>query len=74
MGYQIGKSTEEEFITNLRYADDILLIARSFSQIKTMLADLDFEAAKIGMKIHPDKTKIQHNNIGYGVGAKVAKC
>ena len=74
MGYKIGKSTEEEFITNLRYADDILLIARSLSQIKTMLADLVLETAKVGLKIHPNKTKIQYNNIRYGVGAKEAKC
>ena len=29
---------------------------------------------KVGLKIHPDKTKIQHNNIGYGIGVKEAKC
>ena len=39
-----------------------------------MLADLDLEAPKVGLKIHPNKTKIQYNNIGYGVGAKEAKC
>ena len=44
------------------------------SQIKTTLADLDLEATNVGLKIHPDKTKIQHNNIGYVVGAKEAKC
>ena len=39
-----------------------------------MLTDLGLDAAKVGLKIHPDKTKMQHNNIGYGVGAKDAKC
>ena len=39
-----------------------------------MFVDLDLEAAKVGLKIHQNKTKIQHNNIGYGVGAKEAKC
>ena len=39
-----------------------------------MFVDLDPDAAKVGLKIHPYKTKIQHNNIGYGVGAKEAKC
>jgi hypothetical protein len=43
-------------------------------QIKKMLADLDLEAAKVGLKLHPDKTKIQHNSIGYAVGVKEAKC
>ena len=65
---------EDEFITNLRCVDDILLIARSLSQIQTMLADLALETATVCFKIHPDKPKIQHNNIGYGLGAKEAKC
>ena len=39
-----------------------------------MLPDLDLEAAKVGLKIYQNKIKIQYNNIGYGVGAKEAKC
>ena len=39
-----------------------------------MLVDLDLEAATVGMKIDQNKTKIQHNNIGYDVGAKETKC
>ena len=39
-----------------------------------MLADLDVEAEQIGLKLHPDETKIQHNGIGYGVGVNTAKC
>lgn len=73
-GYTIKEFAEGEFITNLRYADDILLIARRSPQINKMLADLHFEAEKVGLKLHPDKTKIQHNGIGYGVGVKKAKC
>ena len=73
-GYKVDEYAEEEFVTNLRYADDILLIARTLPQIKSMLADLDQEAAKVGLKLHPNKTKIQHNSIGYGVGVTRAKC
>lgn len=32
-GCKINEFAEEEFITNLRYADDILLIARTLPQI-----------------------------------------
>ena len=39
-----------------------------------MLADLDLETTKVGLKIHPNKIKIQHDSIGYSVGAKEAKC
>ena len=61
-------------ITNLRYADDILLIASSLPQIKRMLTDLNQEAEKVGLKLHPGKTKIPNNNTGYGIGAKEARC
>ena len=61
-------------MTNLRYADDVLLIARSLPQLRNMLVDVDTEASKVGLKLHPGKTKILHNNIGYGIGSKVARC
>ena len=33
-----------------------------------MIADVQTESAKVRLELHPDKTKIQHNNIGYGSG------
>ena len=56
----------EERLTNLRFADDILLIARTLPQIKQMLTDMEEECKKVGLNLHPEKTKILHNNIGYG--------
>jgi hypothetical protein len=38
-----------------------------------MIADVRREGAKVGLELHPDKTKIQHNNIGYGSGVTVAR-
>ena len=38
-----------------------------------MIADVQQEGAKVGLQLHPDKTKIQHNNIGYGSRARSAK-
>ena len=61
-------------ITNLRYADDILLIARSLPQMRQMLSDVARESALVGLRLHPGKTKILHNSIGYGSKAHVAKC
>ena len=63
-GIQIDEHTVDDFITNLRYANDILLIARSLPQIKRMLTDLNQEAEQVGLKIHPGKTNIQNSNIG----------
>jgi len=73
-GFKIDEGAEDEFINNLRYADDILLMARSLPQLRNMLADIDREAKKVGLTLHPEKTKIQHNGIGYGAGVKSAKC
>ena len=64
-GFQLGVG-EDTFMTNLRFADDILLVGRSLHQIKYMIADVKHEAAKAGLELHPEKTKIQHNDIGYG--------
>ena len=38
-----------------------------------MLQDVTDAANEVGLELHPDKTKILHNNVGYGVGAKAAK-
>ena len=73
-GLKVDSHSEEDYLTNLRYADDVLLVARSLPQLRNMLADVEKEAAKVGLKLHPGKTKILHNNIGYGIGAKVARC
>ena len=48
-------------LTNLRFADDILLVATSLTDISSMLADLNTEAQTVGLRLHPDKTKILHN-------------
>ena len=64
-GVQLGVGADS-VLTNLRFADDILLIGRSLHQIKQMLADVMDEGGKVGLHLHPGKTKIQHNNIGYG--------
>ena len=60
------------YLTNLRFADDILLVARSLPQIKQMIADVSAECEKAGLELHPDKTQIQHNGIGYGSRVKTA--
>ena len=52
----------DERMTNLRFADDILLIASSLPDLTAMLTDLCTEAGKIGLELHPDKTKILPNN------------
>ena len=61
----------QETLTNLRFADDILLIGRTLPQIKQMIADVMESCKKVGLSLHPEKTKIMHNARGYG--SKVTK-
>ena len=72
-GIHLGWGVEEK-MTNLRFADDILLTARTLPQIKKMLGDVADAAGKVGLELHPGKTTILHNGIGYGTGAKAAIC
>eukprot|EP00973_Karenia_brevis_P003619 501030-Karenia_brevis.AAC.1 len=48
-------------ITNLRFADDILLIARTQHQITNMMRDLKQAAETVGLSLHAGKTKILSN-------------
>ena len=56
-GIQMGPS-EATRVTNLRFADDVLLIGRSLAQISAMLESVHREAQQVGLQLHPDKTKI----------------
>ena len=48
-------------LTNLRFADDVLLVGRSLHQIEKMLTELKLAAESVGLELHPDKTKILSN-------------
>ena len=50
--------TPEDPLTNLRFADDFVLVAVNKSGVSKMLADLKKEAAKYGLVAHMGKTKI----------------
>ena len=48
-------------LTNLRFADDILLLASSRPDIRKMLTHLKHEAATYGLRLHMGKTKVLTN-------------
>ena len=58
--------TSTNTLTNLRFADDILLVATSLDHISHMISDLSTEAGRVGLQLHPDKTKILHNSYTMG--------
>ena len=48
----------EEPLTNLPFADDLLLIAQIKSDARKMLLDLQVTASSYGLQVHMGKTKI----------------
>jgi hypothetical protein len=54
--YGIVIDSETDPLSNLRFADDVILLASSPSDIGKMINDLSKEAAKFGLKIHMGKT------------------
>ena len=53
-----GYSAIASQITNIRYADDMMLFAKSLVEVEDMLALLKEELANIGLEMHESKTKI----------------
>ena len=52
---------ERDCLTNLRFADDVMLFATSKEQIRNMMCEFKEATEKVGLRIHPDKTKILSN-------------
>ena len=45
-------------INNLRYADDITLMAENEEELKSLLMKVKVESEKVGLKLNIQKTKI----------------
>ena len=54
---QTGTKTARRNINNLRYADDITLMAKS-KELKSLLMKVEEESEKAGLKLNIQKTKI----------------
>ena len=52
---------DHDCLTNLRFADDVMLFETSKEQIRKMLCEFKKATEKVGLRIHPDKTKILSN-------------
>ena len=51
----------EDCLTNLRFADDVLLFSTSLSKLRDMLCEFKISTEAVGLGIHPDKTTILSN-------------
>ena len=52
---------DHDCLTNLRFADDVLLFASSKEQLQRMLCEFKRSTEKVGLRIHPEKKKILSN-------------
>ena len=55
---QAGIQIAGRNINNLRYADDITLMAESEKELKSLLMKVKVESEKVGLKLNIQKTKI----------------
>ena len=55
---QAGIKIARRNINNLRYADDITLMAESEEELKSLLTKVKVESEKVGLKLNIQKTKI----------------
>ena len=60
MGMCLGDN-DHDFLINLRFAGDVLLLASSQEQIRKMLCEFKKSTEKVGLRIPPEKTKILSN-------------
>ena len=51
----------EDCLTNLRFADDVLLFSTSLNKLRDMLCEFKISTEAVGLGIHPDMTKILSN-------------
>ena len=59
-----ARELQRRFVDEFAFSDDILLAGRSlYQEVKEMLADLMRECGKLGLAIHPWKTKILNNGL-----------
>jgi hypothetical protein len=62
-GIKVGPSREDH-LTNLRFADDLLLVSRSLTVLQKMLQELRQAVGDVGLELHLGKTKILTNAQG----------
>ena len=59
-GIRLSDNTDD-CLTNLRFADDVLLFFTSLEKLRDMLCDFKASTEEVRLGIHPDQTKILSN-------------
>ena len=63
MNIEAGININRVRLSNLRFADDIILFAESEEKLKDMLEDLNNKGKRDGMRLNKKKTKIMCNEM-----------
>ena len=58
-----GVNVDRENLTNLRFADDVVLFNETTKQMEKHLNNLNSKSLKVGLKIHKGKTKYMTNHV-----------
>ncbi|KAK9507146.1 hypothetical protein O3M35_007061 [Rhynocoris fuscipes] len=66
-----GININGERLNKMKFADDVVLIGKSMSEIECMLNELTEEAKKLGLNINPGKTKLLKINNYESIKIKV---
>ena len=56
-----GININGEYISHLRFADDIAIMAETLQELQQMLNDLADSSVRIGLRMNFDKTKVMFN-------------
>ena len=54
----------EKLLTDLRFADDIVWVAKTKQAVKSMLTDLNRECSMAGLELQPGKKNVMCNGFG----------
>ena len=60
---QAGIKIARRNINNLRYADDITLVAESEEELKSLFVKVKEKSEKVGLKLNIEKTKIMASSL-----------
>ena len=67
MNIEAGININGVRLSNLRFADDIILFAETEEKVKDMLEDLNNEGERDGMKLNKNKIKIMCNEVARSI-------
>ena len=57
-GFDGSVKIDGKTVTNLRYADDIVLIAGSMKELETLVTNVNLASEQAGLKLNSQKTKV----------------